>query len=108
MRYLQNLPFTGLATGASAEATWSPETDVKIRRIMVTERASGELSNIHAYITIGDNPITKPTVPCRVFGANKEQALEANIDLVKGTKLYVKLTNGTGGTVNVDVVLEIE
>jgi len=108
MRYLQNLPFTSLAAAASAEQTWAPETDVRIRRIYMTERGNGELRNVHAYITVADNPITKPTVPCRVFGENKEQGLEVNIDLVKGTKFYVKLTNSTSGTVNVDVVLEIE
>jgi len=75
---------------------------------MVTERANGEIRNVHAYMTVGDTPITKPTVPCRIFGENKEQALEANISLIKGQKFYVKLTNSTSGAVNVDVVLEIE
>lgn len=109
MKYLQTISLTSIgAGGGTKEATWAPETAVRIRKIFMTERAAAQTRNIHAYITIGDVPITKPTAPVKVFGEDEETGLVLDRDLPAGTKLYIKLTNQLTAAVDVDVVLVVD
>jgi len=96
------------ATGGTAEVEWSPDIDIKITHIAITERTDLSLSDVHVYSTIADVPYTKETVPAVFFGYDIDTAFPLDKPLGKGVRIYFKLTNDSPNAVDCDIILVCE
>ncbi len=95
-----------VSNGNDAEVTWTPDRDVTITKMMLIERSDISLSAAQVYISIADVPYTKDYVPGSAIGQDPEYCWKPNLPVPKGAKIYVKIVNSTGYTINVDVVFE--
>ena len=76
--------------------------------MLLIERSDISLSGAQVYISIADVPYTKDYVPGSVIGQDPEYCWKPNLKVSKGSKIYVKITNNTGSSINVDIVFEYE
>jgi len=76
--------------------------------MLLVERSDQSLSGAQVYITIADVPYTKDFVPGSVIGQDLEYCWKPDLEVKKGAKIYVKIENNTGSTINVDIVFEYE
>ena len=106
--YFKTLNTGSIATGDYAEKEWTPDRDIVIKKMMITERSGASLENVQVYISIADVPYTKDFVPASVIGSNPEYCWKPELKVSKGAKIYVKVTNSTSGSVNCDIVFEYE
>jgi len=97
-----------ISDGSYAEVEWTPDKDITIKKMMLIERSDISLSNAQVYISIADVPYTKDFVPGSVIGQDTEYCWKPELKVSKGAKIYVKVTNNTGSSINVDVVFEYE
>jgi hypothetical protein len=97
-----------IANGASAEVDWTPDRDITIKKMLLIERSDISLSGAQVYISIAVVPYTKDFVPGSVIGQDTEYCWKPDLKVRKGAMIYVKITNNTGVTINVDVVFEYE
>jgi hypothetical protein len=97
-----------IADGSYAEIEWTPDKDITITKMMLVERSDISLSGAQVYISIADVPYTRDFVPGSVIGSDPEYCWKPNLKVPKGAKIYSKITNNTGNTINVDVVFEYE
>ena len=95
-----------IANGSYKELEWTPDRDITIERMLLVERSDISLSNAQVYISIADVPYTKDFVPGSVIGQDTEYCWKPNLKVSKGAKIFIKITNNTGSTINVDVVFE--
>jgi len=94
------------AAGSTGEGEFRPNRDIKIGKIMATERSAANLENVFAYIEIVGKIVTKEPIPVACLGCDYETALPIDRDLPAGQAFYVKITNKLTTDVTVDVVLE--
>jgi len=97
-----------ISDGSYAEKDWTPDTNIVIKKMLLIERSDYSLSGAQVYITIADVPYTKDFVPGSVIGQDTEYCWKPNLAVSKGSKIYVKVQNNTGTTINVDIVFEYE
>lgn len=97
-----------IANGDYGEVSWTPDKDITITKMMLVERSDISLSAAQVYISIADVPYTKDYVPGSAVGSDPEYCWKPNLQVPKGAKIYVKVTNNTGNTINVDVVFEYQ
>ncbi len=97
-----------ISDGSYAEKEWTPDRDITIKKMLLVERSDYSLSNAQVYISIADVPYTKDYVPGSVIGSDPEYCWKPNLTVKKGAKIYVKITNNVGTTINVDIVFEYE
>jgi len=106
--YFKTLNTGNISSGNYKEKDWTPDTDIIIKKMLITERSDYSLSNVQAYITIADKPYTKDFVPASVIGSDTEYCWKPNLKVSKGAKIYVKLVNSRTETINCDIVFEYE
>ena len=100
---------TGTITNSSyAEVTWTPDTDIIIRKILLNERSDISLSGTQVYIAIADVPYTKDYVPGSMIGQDLEYCWSPDLAVNKGAKIYIKITNNTGSSIDVDMTFLYE
>ena len=97
-----------IASGNYAEKDWTPDKDIVIKKMLIVERNGYSLDNVQVYISIADVPYTKDYVPGSVIGQDPEYCWKPNLSVSKGSKIYVKLQNSSGNTINCDIVFEYE
>jgi len=97
-----------ISDGNYVEKEWTPDKDITIKKMLLVERSDNSLSGAQVYISIADVPYTKDFVPGSVIGSNTEYCWKPNLKVPKGAKIYVKVSNNTGGAINVDIVFEYE
>jgi len=97
-----------IADGGYKEVTWTPDRNITLKKMLLVERNDRSLSNVQVYISLADVPYTKDFVPGSVIGSDTEYCWKPDLALGSGTKIYVKIENHTGQTINVDVVFEYE
>jgi len=95
-----------VAAGTTGEGKFKPPIDVKIGKIMATERAAANLENVFGYIEIAGKVFTKEPMPLACFGCDYETALPVEKDLPSGQLFYIKITNNLTTGINVDIVLQ--
>ncbi len=96
-----------LASGASVEKQFSNSEDWHVKRIFIVDRGAQTLTNVQAYISINNDPLTDDFAPASLFGSDVLVALDVDKDVKKGSTFYVKLTNSGTNTYDIDVCLEI-
>jgi len=106
--YFKTLNTGSIANGDYAEKTWTPDRDITIKKMVLVERSDISLSGAQVYISIADVPYTKDFVPGSVIGQDLEYCWKPDLRVSKGSEIYVKITNNTGSTINVDIVFEYE
>jgi len=106
--YWKTLNTGDISNGSYAEKEWTPDRDIIIKKVMLIERSDYSLSNAQVYIAIAGVPYTKDFVPGSVIGQDPEYCWKPNLTVSKGSKIYVKITNNVGLTINVDIVFEYE
>jgi hypothetical protein len=97
-----------ISAGGYAEVSWTPDTDIRIKAMVLNERSNAALNNVQVYITIADVPYTKDFVPASTIGTNLEYCWKPDLAVPKGARIYAKLVNSGSSAVNVDVVFLYE
>jgi len=106
--YFKTLNTGSISDGSYAEKEWTPDRDIVIKKMMLVERSDISLSNTQVYISIADVPYTKDYVPGSAIGQDLEYCWKPDLKVSKGARIYVKVTNNTGSSINVDIVFEYE
>ena len=106
--YFKTLNTGDIPTGSFAEVDWTPDTDITIKKVLLIERSDQSLSNVQVFISIANVPYTKNFVPGSAIGSDLEYCWKPDLRVPKGAKIYVKISNNSGNTINVDVVFECE
>ena len=108
LRYFKSLNTGDILDTKDKIVDWTPDSDVHIARMYLSDRKKTDLAASQAWFEFGSgNVFTKPTVPCSILGNSPLNAAEIDIDVGKGAKIAVKIVNGEGTTINVDVVFEV-
>jgi hypothetical protein len=97
-----------IAAGSYAEVIWTPDTDIRIKAMVLNERSNASLNNVQVYITIADVPYTRDFVPASTIGTNLEYCWKPDLAVPKGARIYAKLQNSGSSAVNIDVVFLYE
>jgi len=97
-----------ITAGSTEEETFTAEKDLIVEKILITERSGNALNNVHALITLNDEPLTRPSVPCVVFGETYNEGMPLRFSLPKGSKLKFRVTNNSSTDVTIDIALLIE
>lgn len=97
-----------IADGSYEEVEWTPDRNITIKKMMLNERGGADLNNVQVYISIADVPYTRDYVPATAIGTNLEYCWKPNLAVSKGAKIYVKVVNNTGSSIDVDIVFEYE
>ena len=95
-----------VADGGYAEIDWTPDEAVKIRRILINERSGADLYNVQVYLSTPSMTITRDFAPATYFTADFQKNNVLDLDVPAGAKIYMKITNNSGGAINVDVIFE--
>lgn len=107
-KYFKSINTGNITNGNYAEVTWTPDRDVTIRKMMLSDRSDQSLAAAQVFISIADVPYTKDYVPGNVIGSDPQYCYAPDIPVPKGAQIYVKVGNNTGATINCDIVFECE
>lgn len=107
-RYFKSLNTGSIANGSYGEVVWTPDRDVVIKKMMISDRSDLSIAGAQVFISIADVPYTKDYVPASVIGSDPEYCYKPDIPVPKGAQIYVKITNNAGYSINCDVVFECE
>ena len=97
-----------IAATAYDEETWTPDTRIVIKKILIIEHDDKPLSNVKAYIKIAGDPYTHDYVPASAIGSDTEYCWKPDLTVEKGAEIYVKLLNNTADSIDCDIVIEYE
>lgn len=97
-----------VAASSTASTYWAPETDVRISKILITERSSTALDNVFVKIDKAGIPITREAVPASIFNVAWNAAIPFDFTLEKGVKLNFNITNNLTTDVNLDIIIIYE
>jgi len=97
-----------IAAGGSKEVKWTPDRDIIIHKLLLVERSDQSLSNVQLYIMIARVVYTIDYMPAAAIGTSLEYCWKPMLPVSKGAEIYLKFTNSTAATVNIDVVFEFE
>ena len=101
-----------LSLSVSASSTndtyWAPERDVKIYKILVTERSSTDLDNVFCKISKADVPLVRDSLPLSIFNVAWNQAPPFELVLEKGVKLTFEVTNNLTSDITLDIMIFYE
>ena len=108
LRYFKSLNTGDIGAGDDVTKDWTPDEDVHIHRMYLSDRKKTDLAASQAWFEFGSgNILTKDYVPCSVLGNSPLNATVLDYDVKKGAKIAVKIENGEGTTINVDIVFEV-
>lgn len=108
LRYFKSINTGEVAIAGEVTKNWTPDEDVHIAKMYLSDRKKTDLAASQAWFEFGSgNVLTKDYVPCSVLGNSPLNATELDIDVGKGAKITVKLTNGEDIAINVDIVFEV-
>ena len=108
LSYLKSLNTGNIASGGSVTADWTPDSDVHIMRMYLSDRKKTDLAASQVWFEYGSgNVITKDYAPCSILGNSPLNALAIDTTVAKGAMITVKVTNGEDVTVNVDICFEV-
>ena len=96
-----------IPAGSTVTVEYVPETDVRLNRVLCTERSAASLNNVHAEIKIMDELVTRPTVPLTCFGETLDRGLIIDREVKKGQTVRFTITNAGTTAVYIDIVAEI-
>lgn len=106
--YFKTLNTGSISAGSYAEKEWTPDRDITIKKVLLNERGGADLNNVQLYISIADVPYTKDFVPGPAIGTSIQHCWKPDLKVSKGSQVYVKVTNSTASSINVDIVFEYE
>jgi len=106
--YIKALNTGSISTGSYSELRWTPDRDITLTKIIVSERADspGNLNNVQVYIAVAGVPYTRDFVPANVIGATPEYCYKPNLAIAKGSEVYIKIVNSRATTADIDLVME--
>lgn len=108
VKYFKSINTGDVAAAGEVTKDWTPDEDVHIHRMYLSDRKKTDLAASQAWFEFGSGDVlTKDYVPASVLGNSILTATVLDIDVKKGAKITVKLTNGEGTTINVDIVFEV-
>ena len=108
LKYFKSLNTKEVDIAGDVTLNWTPDEDVHIHRMYLSDRKKTDLAASQAWFEFGSgNVLTKDYVPCSTLGNSPLNATELDYDVKKGAKITVKLTNGEGVKINVDIVFEV-
>ncbi len=96
-----------LGAGASVEKQFSNPEDWHVKHILISDRSAQTLSDVQAFISINNEPLTDDYAPASIFGSDKLVAIDVDKDVKSGSTIYVKLTNSGTNTYDIDLCLEL-
>ena len=96
-----------LASGASVDQTISNPVDWHIKHVYIVDRGAQTLTDVQVYVSINNNPLTDDYAPASLFGSDVLVAIDIDRDVKSGSTIYVKLTNSSSNTYDIDVCFEL-
>jgi len=108
LRYIRAFNTGNISDGAYKEIEWKPTEKVHIKWITISERSSKTLDNTQIYVSIPGWVFTRDFSPGLLWGHSQPYLLPFERDIEAGTRVYVKVTNNEGETINVDVCFYVE
>jgi len=106
--FFKTLNTGDLAKDASVELEWTPDRDITIKKVVLTERGDNSLSPVHCFIKIAGVPYTFEYITGTVVGQNLEYCWKPELKVSKGALIYMKILNKGTPTVNIDLTYEYE
>jgi len=106
--YFKTLNTGDLAKDSYAELKWTPDRDIILKKVVLTERNDYSLSPVHCFIKIADVPYTFEYITGTVVGQNLEYCWKPELKVTKGALIYFKILNKGTPTVNIDLTFEYE
>jgi len=106
--YFKTLNTGSISSGSYDEETWTPDTDIKIKRVMIVEHSDKSLSNVQTYIKIAGVPYSLDYVPAAIIGQDPEYCWKPDLEVKKGAEIYFKVLNSRSDSINCDIVIEFE
>lgn len=99
-----------ISVGANASAKYSVsfEKDLKIEKVIATERAAQDISNVHLTIDVDGTYLIRPSVPATQLGANYQTGMPLAFEVKKGSTLTISVTNNLSSAITLDVALLIQ
>jgi len=107
MLYVKVLSLS-VSASSSGDTYWAPERDVKIYKILVTERSSTDLDNVFCKISKADIPLTKEAIPLSILNVSWNAAPPFELTLEKGVKLKFEVTNNLTSDISLDFLIFYE
>jgi len=109
LRYFKSINTGDISDGNSVTKSWTPDSDVKIKYLFISDRNKTDLAASQVWFEFGSgNVLTKDYVPASILGNSVLTAVPLDVEVKKGSKITIKVTNGEGTTINVDIVFYIE
>jgi len=105
-KYFKTIELGTISAGGTATGEWTPEADITIHKIIVSERGNSHLRDVYFTIKVADRPITLDVIPAEILGTNFEYCYKPEVDVAKGTKIWIKAENRGTSDKTVDVIIE--
>ena len=106
LKYFKTFEKAALADGATWEETWTPDENLKIKRIHIIEKGGSVPRKSTFYYKVKEAVYTHSVVPCNVLGETVQITPELNFPLGSGQTLAFTLKNQEGAAKDFFVVFE--
>lgn len=87
---------------------FAPETAIRVKKILVTERSGASLNNVFIDMDIQGTKITKQPIPAALLNYPWNQAVPIEFDLPKGVKLNFTIKNNLTSSIDIDIIIAYE
>lgn len=106
LRYFKTIELT-IAAGGTAEDSWTPETDVRIKKVYVIGQGTVDLTQVDLYIEVAGETKTKALVPAKIFDPSIPVHPDIDWTITSGSKIYIKATNNSSSSYTIRIVFEV-
>jgi hypothetical protein len=108
LKYLKSFNTGTIAAGGSFTLQFGADEDYHIKHIYFSDRGGTSLTATQVWVELGTgNLITKDFAPASIFGSTPLNALDIDVIIPAKSVITIKITNGQGTAINVDIVFEI-
>jgi len=97
-----------VGAGASTKITTTFEKDLRVSKVICTERGGTTLHNVHLSFDIDGVPLIRPSIPASQLGTNFETGMPLEFLVKAGSAFSVSITNNLTTAITLDIALLIE
>ena len=97
-----------ISAGSQKSDEWTETEDIKLIKVIITERSGTTLNASTFYLKIGEDVITLDYAPAKIFQANFNQVPELNISVPAKTTVHFVLKNNESSAINCDIAFIYE
>jgi len=97
-----------VGASASQDTYIAPEKDIRVKKIMVSERSGADLYNVFLKIDIQGDNITRQDIPAWILNQTWNRCPPLEFNLPGGVKLNFTVTNNTASSIDIDIIIAYE